>query len=122
MIRFLLCLLTLFFVSPVLAGPYEDAMENYNNVFLYIYTPQCGYCKKFEPNYNRLKSVYGKNCKFVKIDATTDYGSVISYNYKVKYVPYVALLKPREKDGFQVPAKCLLEYSCISRQLSGYFK
>ncbi len=122
MIRFILCLLSLFFVSPVFAGAYEDAMKNYNNVFLYIYTPQCGYCKKFEPNYNKLKSAYSGKCKFVKIDATTDYGKVISYNYQVKYVPYVALLKPKAKDGIQVPPKCLLNYSCISQQLNGYFK
>lgn len=107
---------------PAFAGSFEDALNSSDNVFLYIYTPSCGYCKRFEPNYNKLVSAFGNKCKFVKLNGAEQYGGTIAYQYKASYVPYVVLIKTKTKTGTVIPADCLLKYSCVSQKVSDFIK
>lgn len=117
-----MCILSLLFAVPVFAGDFEDAMKNSNRVCLYVYTPSCGYCKKFEPNYKKLVATYGQKCKFVKVNGETEYGARIGYKYGVKYVPYVALIYPKTQKGTKVSPDCLLDYACISNKINAFIK
>ncbi len=117
-----MCFLSLMIAAPVFAGEFENAMQNSSRVFLYIYTPSCGYCKKFEPNYKKLVAAYGQKCKFVKINAETEYGARIGYKYGVKYVPYVALINPKIQKGVKVTPACLLDYACVSKNVNAFIK
>ncbi len=122
MIKILLCFISLFLTIPVFAGQFEDAMRNNDNIFLYIYTPQCGYCKKFEPNYKKLVSAFGNKCKFVKLDGNTEYGETIAYKYKAVYVPFVLLINNKTKQTTMVPPHCLTDYSCVSQRVKSFVK
>ena len=70
------CLLILISMAflPALAGEVENAINKGNNVFLYLYTPDCSYCKKFSPRYDKLSKMYDGQYNFFKIDANTAYG------------------------------------------------
>ena len=120
MVRIILCFFALLFSLSAFAGQFEDASRNNKKVFLYIYTPTCGYCKKFDTNYRKLLSAYGNKCKFVKIDGSTQYGSQIAYKYQVQYVPYVVLITTKTKQGQIVPADCLMNYSCVSQKVNSF--
>ena len=74
MLKRFLFLLSLILVTPVCAGEYEDANRFYAHVFLYLQTPDCGYCRQFEPIYAKLEKKYNKvylcdrkNCGVEKI-------------------------------------------------------
>ena len=41
----LLLILSAFFIIPSFAGEVENAINKGHNVFLYLYTPDCKYCK-----------------------------------------------------------------------------
>lgn len=110
------------FAAPAFAGALEDAINKNDNVFLYIYTPQCSYCTKFNPNYKKLNSVYGEKCKFVKIDGTTDYGRNLIYAFRASYVPFVILLKSKTKKAVVIQSDCLLNYSCVSQKVNAFIR
>lgn len=122
MFKIVLSFLLLFFTLPVFAGSFEDAMNSSDNVFLYIYTPQCSYCTKFNPNYRKLTSVYGQKCKFVKVDGTTNYGRNLAYTLRASYVPFVVLFKTKTKNAAAIPPDCLLDYSCVSKKVNSFVK
>lgn len=122
MIRLVLCFLSLFLLLPAYAGPFEDAMNNHSKVILYIYTPKCSYCNKFEPNFNKLIAAYGQKCKFVKLDGTTQYGAKIAYQSKVSYVPYFVMIDNKARTGNIVSIDCLLKYSCVSQKVDKFIK
>ena len=62
-----LVLILSFLSLPVFAGTFEDAMKTNNYVFLYLYTSDCGYCKRFLPIYEKLAKTE-TGVKFVKVD------------------------------------------------------
>ena len=119
--RFLLFFILFFLgVCSVKAGELENALKNNEQVFLYMYTPSCGYCKKFNPVYNKIVEKYKSQYKFVKVDASTLYGSNVFRNYGGRYVPYVVLLNSKvvKKDALQITPNCLLELACVDAVLS----
>ena len=113
----LILVLTLFL--PAFAGEVENAINKGYNVFLYLYTPNCGYCKKFSPRYDKLSKMYDGQYNFFKIDASTDYGRDLIIKYRGMYVPYVLLLN--NKKGVQVHPDCLMDNVCIERNMK-YFR
>ena len=70
MIKRLLLIFALCVSLPAFAGVFEDALKTGNNVFLYLYTPECKYCNEFNPVYQRLAKNYGD--KIRKVFATRD--------------------------------------------------
>ncbi len=122
MIKKIFVLFAFLLVPPVIAGQFEDAMATNENVFLYIYTPQCGYCMKFSQNYRRLISAYGQKCKFVKINGETPYGVNLATKLRANYVPFVALINSKANKGEIISSDCLLEYSCVSNKVNLFIK
>lgn len=107
----LLLFLLIIFMLPVCAGEVEEALKNGKNVFLYLYTTDCSYCKKFSPTYDYASKTYNNKFTFVKVDANTPYGHKLMRTYTGRYVPYVVLLKPN--DGMIIPPSCLADKACI---------
>ena len=112
----------MFMVLPVYAGQLEDALAKGKPVFLYMYTPECGYCTKFSPRYQKLSHVYDGSYTFVKIDASTYYGYNLMRQLKARYVPYVALIKPKTHYASQIDVNCLADTSCTDKTLNNFKK
>lgn len=107
-IFFLLCVIT-----PVFAGVYENALKEKKSAFLYLYTKDCGYCKKFNPVYEKLLKAHSKDCPFFKIDAMTPYGMKLMKDFRTNYVPFVVVSK---NDVFIIiNMRCLENYSCTEK-------
>lgn len=122
MLRILLCFLLLFLAVPAFAGQLEDAVKSNDKVFLYIHTPSCGYCKKFDSNYRKLLGAYGTRCKFLKLDATTPYGGAVANKYRVSFVPFVVLINTKSKQNTLVAPDCLLDYACINKRVNSFVR
>lgn len=117
-------LLTILFINclPLFAGEYEDAIKTHDKVFLYVHAQKCNYCKIFEPIYEKLMTNYNKECKFVKVDSGTNYGNNLASKFRIKFVPYVVLVKSKENRGIVINPKCLLEYECSEKILVEFLK
>lgn len=109
-------------LSPVFAGVYEDALKSNDKVFLYMYTPHCGYCTRFNPVYNKLATNYRQKFEFLKINADTQYGSSIMQNMNAEYVPYVVMVDGKKRVRQQILPKCLLDYTCASYAIDKFIK
>ena len=120
--RFLLILLFLIFSCSVFAGELENALKNGNNVFLYLYTPDCGYCTKFTPRYNKLSKMYDKSYKFIKIDASTPYGYSILKKFGARFVPFVVLMNPKKNVNKLITPSCLMDGVCTEQALQKFLK
>ena len=117
--RYLLIILA-FSILPVFSGELENAFSKNKNVFLYLYTPDCGYCTKFTPRYDKLSKMYDGQYSFVKIDASTPYGFQIMRKYGGRYVPYVLLLNPKKHNGVQLAPSCLTDRDCVERSMKDF--
>ena len=115
---FLIFILSLFL--PAIAGEYEDAIKSNNYVLLYMYTPKCGYCAKFNPIYNKIKTVYGKKYKFVKVDASTEYGKKLMWDCGAYYIPYVLLVNNQTRSIGKIQQECLFNYACMQHALDNF--
>ena len=120
--RFILCLLALFVMSSASAGVYEEALKQNERVFIYIYTQNCGYCVKFKPIYEKLAVKYAPKCKFVKIDADTEYGKNLARAFGVRFVPYVVLANSKMGQTALMPPNCLLHFECADDIMRGFVK
>ena len=118
------CLLILSIIGmlPVFAGEVEDALAQNKNVFLYLYTPKCSYCVKFNPRYHKLSKVYDKTFTFVKVDASTPYGFNIMRQYNGRFVPYVLMINPKKRVVENIPPSCLLDAACTEEALKQFGK
>ena len=122
MVRILLCLLLLFSSLPAFEGHFEDSLKQSDYVMLYMSSPTCNDCKKFDPVFQKLADNYGKKCKFVKVDSKTAYGSKLVAQVGAAYVPYVLIFKPKQQIMTQVLPDCLLDYACVSKELNTFMK
>ena len=113
-----LCLVTI----PVIAGLVESAKANKPYVFLYLYTPECGYCKKFNPNYNKISQKYNNKFEYLKINAKTPYGNSLITKYRARYVPYVVVINSKTGRAFPIQTSCLIDYACLDEVVSGFIK
>ena len=105
---------------PAFSGELEEASRRNARVFLYMYTPECGYCKQFDPIYNLYEKKYGKNCAFLKINANTEYGSYLMRQMRASYVPYVALINNNKQTLQRVAPTCLLNNACTKDALEKF--
>ena len=120
MFKKFLLFIALLAVLPVYAGPLEDAMASSDKVFLYLYTPQCGACKQFNSNYMEYARKYGSKCKFVKVNASTQYGAKIAMSIGLKYVPWVVLIDTENKTRKQLRWECLSQPVCAKRTIESF--
>lgn len=105
---------------PVYAGELENALAKNKNVFLYLYTPSCGYCTKFSPRYDKLSKMYDGSYTFLKVDASTPYGYELMRKYGGRYVPYVLLLNQKANKAAQISPSCLMERDCVEGKLKDF--
>jgi len=121
MLKKILVLLSFVFILPAFAGTFEDALKTGDYVFLYLYTPNCGYCTKFTPIYEKLEKS-NLNVKFVKVNANTLYGFNLMRNFGARYVPFVALVNSKTKTGEQIPPDCIMQLACAEKAIKGFKK
>ena len=118
MIRIIIMIFFFFgYVCPVYSGELENSLEAGENIFLYLYTKNCGYCEKFNPVYKKIETTFNKNIKFIKIDAYTAYGRYLMKSFKANYVPYVVFINSKSNDAVEFAPNCLLSYSCSEKAL-----
>lgn len=122
MVRIVLCLLLMITSVPAFAGSFEDALRQSDYVMLYMTSPSCSYCKKFDPIFQKLAGNYSKKCKFVKVDSTTPYGRKLSAQVGAAFVPYVLLFQTKQQMMMQVMPECLLDYACINKEINSFIK
>lgn len=114
-------ILMIFIISPVFAGEFEDASKVYSKVFLYLYSPKCIYCVKFDPQYEILSKKY-TNCKFIKIDVNSKYGTLLMRKFNAYYVPYIALVDNKNKTLQNISPSCIVDNACIKDQMNKFVK
>ena len=68
--------------------------------------------EKYLGYYEKLKQKFGGNCKFLKIDANTEYGGSLMRRISAYYVPYVVLINNQERTMQRIVPTCLLNYAC----------
>ena len=111
-------LLSLLFLGvmafPAFAGVYEDALKNNKKVFLYLYVDKCKYCSNFEPIYKKVSSTYGKQCKFLKVNADTKEGYHLMKLFGARYVPFVIIADSDLQEISQIEPNCLLNFKCTN--------
>ena len=102
-------------ISSVFAGEYEDVISNNDKVFLYLYSPDCSYCVKFKPFFEKLSTLYGEKCKFLGIDTKTKYGEQLAKRFGARFIPYVIIVETKKDRGVVINPSCLVEYSCVNK-------
>ncbi len=112
MLKKVLLFLSLFFILPVFAGEFEEASISNKKMFVYLYIPECSYCDQFSPIYDKLAKKYDRNCKFLKINANTQYGSTVAFKLLAPYYPYVVLLDNQKQTMQRVIPPCLINEVC----------
>ena len=122
MIKRIIILLSFLITAPSFAGELENAIRDNDYVFLYLYTKNCGYCKKFNPVYEKTYKNHNTKYKFVKIDADSRYGEQILRHYRAYYVPYVVLINTKANKNVQVASNCLLSTACINNAVKNFAK
>jgi len=103
---------------PVCADAVDDALQKKDNVVLYLYTPQCGYCKKFAPRFEKMTKLYDKRFAFIKMNAYTKEGCSLMKMYNGSYVPYVLMIKSNKV--MRIPAVCLMDNACFENELKNF--
>lgn len=98
----------------VSAGEFDNLVYRYEKIFLYLYTPECSYCVKFNPIYEKLSNKYPEKCKYIKVNANTPKGNELMQSVNGYYVPYVVLINSKTKTIKRVEPPCMLNYKCIS--------
>ena len=119
--KFLLILMFLGTI-PAYSGEFEEAARTHDKIFLYMYTKDCGYCVKFNPIYNKIMQKYNNNCKFLKINANTEYGSSLMRAMNAYYVPYVAMVDNNKRIVKTVTPTCMLNYGCAMDAVDKFVK
>ena len=114
MINKFFIILFLLITLPVFSGEFEEASRYNDKIFLYLYTPQCGYCIKFDPIYQKLEKTYSGNCKFLKINAETEYGGSLLRGLNAYYVPYVTMINNKKQVRQNITPTCLLNSACVN--------
>lgn len=116
-----MCLLFLLLVLPVHAGELENIiMKNHGKIFLYLYTSDCSYCKKFNSIYEKIAKKYGQKCNFFKIDANTKQGFLLMYETRSGYVPNVVILDTSKHTMGKIDPVCLTDEVCINNEMNKF--
>ena len=122
MFRRLLFFIALFLVLPSSAGEFEAAIKNNQKVFLYITSPECGRCVRFNPIYKNISSKYSKQMKFIKVDLESPYGRNLMRTYKGWYLPFVMVVNPEKGLNVKISPDCLLENACVESYIKDYIQ
>ena len=121
MFKKVLVFLVLLLSLPTEAGVLEAAVETNNPVFLYLYTPECSYCKKFDSKYNKIRNKHTEY-KYIKLNANQAYGNSLMRKYHGGYVPYIVLISKKLNKSAVVSPMCAMDDICVDLALKGFLK
>ena len=62
----------------------------------YFFADYCGYCKRFDPLFYKLKRKYGKNINFKKIDGKKINNKRLMLDYKIKLFPTLIIKETKK--------------------------
>jgi len=115
--------ITLFTLSVAMteAGELEKILAKNSATVIYLYSPTCSYCQKFDPNYTKLSDKYGKNYQFVKMNITSKSSYSLISELGVRYVPYVLLFNSKKHTVVPIDPECMLSYSCSESAIKKQF-
>lgn len=119
--KLILFLVMMFFI-PAFAGQYEDALRTGKPVVLYMYTKTCRYCKEFKPVFEKIVQNYRNTYRFVSVDAESPYGRLLMRDLYAGYVPFVVLSDSKRQYFVTVDPSCVIEYSCIEKEMKKFLK
>lgn len=122
MFKKILCVFILYLTIPVFAGELDNALNNNDKVFAYVYKPYCSYCVKFDTIYNKLSKKYGDKCKFIKMDLNSSDGYKLVRKYNVRYVPFVIAIDNTTGRASQIQADCLIDNVCVDAVVNDFVK
>ena len=120
MLKKLFAFCTIFLTLPVFAGEFEDALVKYDNVFLYIYTPDCSVCRQFDEKYKKLAKIYDKHYGFVKVDASNAYGRILLRSFWGQYVPFVVLVSEKNRTASRIEPDCIMDMACLEKSIKDF--
>ena len=120
MLKKCIFLLSFFLLNPAHAGNIENALKRGDNVFLYLYSPDCKYCTMFTPIYEKLTKTYNGQYTFSKVDTSTNYGKILMYQYQGRYVPYVVLINNKKNKATHITPMCLLDDVCLNTEIKQF--
>ena len=117
----LLFLLPIFFLSlSANAGEVENALNKGQNVFLYLYTPDCGYCKLYSPLYEQTIRSHKGEFTFLKINGDSNYGHQLVYKYRARYYPHVVMINAKKNKVLQILPPCLMDNVCTDAEIKRF--
>ena len=114
----LLSTIMLLATIPVFAGEVENNLNKGHNIFLYLYSADCYYCKEFTPRYNKLAKTHDGQFNFIKVDTKTPYGYSLISQYHGMYVPYVLLINKTR--AVPLMPSCLSDMMCIEKSMKDF--
>lgn len=122
MLRMFVLLIFMLFVSPVYAGVYEDAIKNHDKVAIYFYTPSCPACKSFNPYWQKIGKLHSSRYKMLKLNAGMPYGSRLSNQFDLKYVPSVVLVDSYKMKKMVFDYFCITDMACLDEGFKNFQK
>ena len=74
---------------------FDEALENYKNIFIEFYVTYCNYCLSFYNNFEEASKLFeNENITFVKVNLEENLNLIKRYN--IDYYPYYLLIKKNE--------------------------
>ena len=117
--KVILSVLSVLFVSALMNC---CIAQTSTKTLLYLYTPYCGYCKKFDVIYDKIVGIFGNKCNFKKVDASTIEGQKLMQEYDGVFVPYVLFIDKKTNYKAFLAPNCLLSYSCTNNAVENFVK
>ena len=74
----------------------KSKKKNKKKTIYYFFADYCGYCKRFDPLFNKLKRKYGKNINFKKIDGKKINNKRLMLDYKIKLFPTLIIKETKK--------------------------
>ena len=121
--KFVIALIFILFLIPVFAAQYDNTTSSrQKKMVIYLYTNECGVCKRFNPIFNSISSKYGQKCTFKKINANTQEGYNVLRRFNVRYVPFVIIQDNAARDARPIEYGCFMDHSCFDAVVDNFTK
>lgn len=95
-------------------------MQANTKTLLYLYSPSCGYCVKFEPIFKKVSETFAGKCIFKKVDASSAEGQKLMQKYNGVFVPYVLILDDKTNYKAYISPNCIMSYACTSSAVENF--
>lgn len=116
--KFILLILFLGVSLVVLANNVKA--QSHTKTLLYLYSPNCTYCVKFEPIFHKVSKAFAGKCNFKKVDVRTAEGQKLMQKYNGVFVPYVLILDDKTDYEAFISPNCIISYACTSSAVENF--